>query len=73
MSEPFDAARWYASLRAAGQDVLAVEFIEHDVELAVIGRAYDHARDSDLWAPLTEHREAIIDFLNRRHAREEAA
>ena len=73
MSEPFDAARWYASLRAAGQDVLAVEFIEHDVELVVIGRSYDHGRDAELWAPLTEHRDAIIDFLNQRNAREEAA
>jgi hypothetical protein len=73
MSEPFDTAAWYAAMRAAGQDVLLVEFVEHDLQLVVTGRSYDHARDAAHWAPLVEHRLAIIEFLSTREHREEAA
>jgi len=73
MSEPFDVVRWYAALRDAGQDVCAIEIVEHDLQLVVVGRSYDHSRDAGAWAALTEHRDAIIDFLNKRSACEEAA
>ena len=72
MSEPFDPAAWYAGMRDAGQDVLAVEFVEHDLQLVVVGRPYDNARDEARWAALVEHRDAVIAFLSaRKH--EEAA
>lgn len=73
MSEPFDVARWYAALRDAGQDVCAVELVAHDLHLLVVGRSYDHSRDAGPWAALTEHRDAIIDFLSKRTQCEEAA
>jgi hypothetical protein len=73
MSEPFDVAVWYAAMRDAGQDVLAVEFIEHDLQLVVIGRSYDNARDAERWAALVDHRADVIAFLNTRSHQEEAA
>ena len=73
MSEPFDPARWYEAMRAGGQDVFAVEFVEHDLQLVVTGRPYDHARDAERWAPLVEHRSAVVEFLSTREKREEAA
>ncbi|MBI1214104.1 MAG: hypothetical protein GC190_21790 [Alphaproteobacteria bacterium] len=73
MSEPFDAADWYASMRDAGQDVMAVDFVERAVQLVVVGRSYDNARDAQRWAALVDHRDAIIEFLNARDRRGEAA
>jgi hypothetical protein len=73
MSEPFHVAHWYGAMREAGQDVRAVDFIEHDLQLVVVGRSYDHARDAERWAPLVEHRTAVIEFLSARQKREEAA
>lgn len=72
MSEPFDPAAWYADMRDAGQDVLAIEFVEHDLQLVVVGRPYESARDAARWAALVEHRDAVIAFLSARK-QEEAA
>jgi hypothetical protein len=73
MSEPFDVAAWYAAMRDAGQDVRAVELIEHNLQLVVLGRSYDNTRDAPRWAALTNHRDAIITFLTTRQHQEEAA
>jgi len=73
MSERFDVASWYAAMRDAEQDLRAVEFVEHDLQLVVIGRSYDHARDRERWAALVDHREAIVAFLNAQQEAEEAA
>lgn len=72
MSERFDVAAWVAAMREAGQDVRAVEFVAHDLQLVVTGRSYDHARDAGRWAALADHRAAIIEFLEARD-REQAA
>jgi hypothetical protein len=60
-------------MREADQDVLAVEFVEHDLQLVVVGRSYDHARDHERWAALVDHRDAVIAFLNARQQAEAAA
>jgi hypothetical protein len=73
MSEPFDVAAWHAAMHEAGQDVRAVELIEHNLQLVVLGRSYDNARDAARWAALTDHRDAIIAFLTARQHQEEAA
>jgi len=73
MSEHFDAAAWYASMREAGQDVLAIEFVEHDLQLVVTGKSYDHARDEKRWSALVDHRDAVIAYLSERQRREHAA
>jgi hypothetical protein len=73
MSEPFDVAVWYASMHEAGQDIRAIEFVEHDLQLIVVGRPYDHARDEARWAALVDHRDAVIAYLSARQRQEEAA
>ena len=72
MSERFDAAAWFAAMHEAGQDVLAIEFVEGDLQLVVAGRSYDNARDAERWSALTAHRAAIIAFLHTRE-QEQAA
>lgn len=72
MSERFDVAAWFAAMNDAGQEVLAIEFVEGDLQLVVAGRSYDNARDAERWAALTEHRTAIIAFLHTRN-QEQAA
>jgi hypothetical protein len=73
MSEQFNPSSWYAAMREAGQDVFAIEFVEHDLQLVVTGRSYDHACDQERWAALVDHRAPIIAFLTARQPQVEAA